>query len=462
MSENVSQGKKRIGVLVISHDVVGAQMAGPGIRYYHLARVLARQFLAQQIRVALAVPGNCTLDPVQDFSILEYQHPQDPALEQAIKQAQVVIVPAVWLDRAPALLRSPAALVVDGYDPFLAETLFLDKTQVAHLQRVLAQAYIAGDFFVCASERQRDWWLGLLEAHGRINAHTFEDDVSLRRLVDVVPFGMPEGRPAARRPVFREVWPGIGARDKVILWGGGLWTWLDPLTAIRAVAQVWRKRDDVRLIFPGTRHPNPEMAQTPTWLDQARELAQSLGLVDRAVFFGDWVPYADWAGALLESDVALSLHYDTLETRLAFRTRVLDYIWAGLPMVITRGDETAQLVQDRQLGMVVDYEDVDGVATAILKLLDGRGQAGDGRFEQVRQGLTWEKAALPLIAFCRDPRRAPDKAALDPGRRGSISVAEVEHLRDLVAGYERGRFIRFTKWLRQTKQRLLGRRMRRP
>ena len=39
-------------VLIVSHDVVGARMAGPGIRYWELGRVLA-----QHCRVTLAVPG---------------------------------------------------------------------------------------------------------------------------------------------------------------------------------------------------------------------------------------------------------------------------------------------------------------------------------------------------------------------------------------------------------------------
>ena len=39
-------------VLVISHDVIGAQMAGPGIRYYHIAEMLSRKF-----NVVLAIPN---------------------------------------------------------------------------------------------------------------------------------------------------------------------------------------------------------------------------------------------------------------------------------------------------------------------------------------------------------------------------------------------------------------------
>ncbi|WP_376791081.1 hypothetical protein [Thermoflexus sp.] len=72
-------------------------------------------------------------------------------------------------------------------------------------------------------------------------------------------------------------------------------------------------------MFPGTRHPNPHMLGIPTHYEEARRLAQELGLLDRAVFFGDWVPYADWPGGLLESDLALTLHFDTLETCPAFR-----------------------------------------------------------------------------------------------------------------------------------------------
>ena len=48
----------------------------------------------------------------------------------------------------------------------------------------------AGDFFMCADERQRDYLLGLLSGLGRINPYTYQDDHSLRRLIDVVPFGL--------------------------------------------------------------------------------------------------------------------------------------------------------------------------------------------------------------------------------------------------------------------------------
>jgi glycosyltransferase involved in cell wall biosynthesis len=325
----------------------------------------------------------------------------------------------------------------------------------------LGQQNLLGDFFICASERQRDWWLGVLEASGRVNPYTFGEDPSLRRLIDVVPFGLAEERPRGSAGVLEKIWPHIAPEDRVILWGGGLWPWLDPLTAVRAVARVWEERQDVRLIFPGTKHPNPWMEGIPTHNEATRRTAQELDLVDKGVFFGDWVPYEEWPDVLLESDVALTLHYDTLETRLAFRSRVLDYIWAGLPIVATRGDATSDLVEEHGLGAIVDFEDVDGVADAILDLLESPREALGEQFAEAQDALTWERAAQPLVAFCQRPRRAPDKLAMGDDLGDPFYVEERRRLmeerdrwRRLARGYEKGRFIRAMRWLDRVSRRL--------
>src|SRR5205814_489039 len=120
---------------------------------------------------------------------------------------------------------------------------------------------------------QRDLWLGFLAALGRIDEHQYARDPTLRSLVDVVPFGMPTEPPLSAGPVLKGVVEGIGRDDRVLLWGGGIWDWLDPLTVIRAVAAL--PRDDVRLFFLGTRHPHPGMREMPV-ARRARELADEL------------------------------------------------------------------------------------------------------------------------------------------------------------------------------------------
>jgi hypothetical protein len=191
-------------------------------------------------------------------------------------------------------------------------------------------------------------------------------------------------------------------------------------------------------------HPNQGVAYTMQLRNtETFQYVQEKGLRDKCVFFGEWVAYDDWQNVLLECDIALSLHHDTLETQLAFRSRMLEYFWAGLPLIATTGDATSELVAKYQLGAVVDYEDVDGVAQAIGHILadDSAYQAG---FERARHDLTWEKAAEPLIRFCQNPRHAAD--------RGASNLLGITHherkireLENLVEAFRSGRFIRAMK-----------------
>ena len=54
-----------------------------------------------------------------------------------------------------------------------------------------------------------------------------------------------------------------------------------------------------------------------------------------------WVPYDERADFLLDADLGVSTHLEHIETAYSFRTRVLDYWWAGLPVVATDGDTFA-------------------------------------------------------------------------------------------------------------------------
>ena len=477
---------RRARTLIISHDIVGAAMAGPGIRYLNLARALAKHAGA----VTLAIPQHSPAEAdalAEGFAIVRYAGAMSAPGEAAgllalARSNRSVVLPGDVLAACPQLADLDTCLVVDGYNPLLAEWLLTAPTPSpaipiagegwggrtsdeamtawrARMQQITPQI-LTGDFFICASERQRDWWLGLLEAHGRVNPMTIGTDPSLRNLVDVVPFGLPDMPPQHTHNVIKGVWPGIGADDKVILWGGGLWPWLDPLTAIRAMAEVIVRHPDARLIFPGTRHPNPQVAGMSTLLPQALALADELGLRDKAVFFGDWVAYADWANVLLESDVALTLHIDTLEARLAWRTRVLDYLWAGLPTVATRGDATSELIAEYGAGELVAQGDVVGVAAALVSALGVERGAWSERLE----ALSWVRAAGPLVRFCLAPRRAADRPLGKAGPGGNpfytaqveaqadravqTVTAERDRWRALAEGYARGKVMRVMAWLR--------------
>ncbi|WP_258189047.1 glycosyltransferase [Candidatus Hakubella thermalkaliphila] len=61
-------------------------------------------------------------------------------------------------------------------------------------------------------------------------------------------------------------------------------------------------------------------------------------------------------------------HPEHIETRFAFRTRVLDYIWAHLPIITTKGDSLSDLVEEEGLGLAVKETDVEAMVEAILRM----------------------------------------------------------------------------------------------
>ena len=419
----MSSSSQRTRLLIISHDMVGARMAGPGIRYWELARVLART-----CQVTLAAPGD--VPPAGEVQTLSYQPGAQETIRRAVAQADVVMAYGYLLNEFPFLADLSVPLVLDLYIPGPTENLALHAHRPLDWQEAQQRADLdillgmvrAGDFILCASERQRDFWLGFLAATGRLAPSIFAHDPGFRSLIDVVPFGLPDQPVPPRRPLYKGVLPGIGPADRLLIWGGGVWDWLDPLTLLHALSRVAAVRPEVRCVFPGVRHPWTERVPPMPMLERAQALSRELGLTDRIVFWGDWVPYEQRASYLLEADIGISLHLDSVETRFAFRTRLLDYIWAGLPMVVSEGDTLAETVAAHNLGYVVRCGDVAGVAEAILALLDepqakGRRQAA---FAAVARQYAWPRVAAPLVAFCREPRPAPDKArrhkaTKDPG-----------------------------------------------
>ena len=127
---------------------------------------------------------------------------------------------------------------------------------------------------------------------------------------------------------------------------------------------------------------------------------------------------------LLEADLGVSTHLDHVETAFSFRTRILDYLWAGLPVVATAGDSLADLVAAEGLGATVPSGDVGALHDALAALLgspEARAMARD-RIAAVRADFTWERALAPISRFCDDPRPAPDR--IDPAARAAIEALQ--------------------------------------
>lgn len=411
---------------IVTGDSLGSRMSGPAIRAIELARVLSGEL---EVKVASTHPAARTAPaqfPNVDVDVMSGV--DRPRLRELASWADVIVFQGYLLQRHPWLTRADKVLVADLYDPFYLEQLEFGRADrepqrswdlLATLSVVTNQLRRA-DFFICASERQRDFWMGHLAAVGRINARTYDQDPRLRRLIDVVPFGVP-GEPPARAGSPIRTRLGLSADDRVLLWGGGLYPWFDLNTLIRAVARVAPVHPTVRLVLPGGRHPNTTVPDR-TNVAEGRELAASLNILGSHVrFLEEWIPYEERGAALLDADIGVSTNHDRVETDYSFRTRILDYIWAGLPVLTTAGDTLADLVAREGLGFAVAPGNVDQLAHALAELVDNAELRArcTARSASVSQTLTWDHVARPLVDFCTDPAPAADRT----NGRGQYSAA---------------------------------------
>jgi glycosyltransferase involved in cell wall biosynthesis len=417
-------------VLVVSQDRLDGQVAGTSIRALELARELSKV-----VPVTVAAVGEPPSE-VSGVPCVGY-HPQDPSgLRRALDGAGVALTLPQWPPVMRALRQSGASLIFDLYVPQPLETIggfpgarrTLRSTMTEFAIDRFVEALRLGDRFICASEKQRDLWLGAMLAERLIGLDRYDADPSLRSVIDVVPFGLPlEAAAPTGGGGPRDQIPGIAADDEVILWNGGLWPWFDASSAIRAVGLVAERRPGVRLVFMGAASQVPAQRAT----ERARALARELGLLDRVVFFNDaWVPYEQRADWLLQADCALSMHEDHLETRFAFRTRLLDCFWARVPVVCTGGDELADVIESEGAGAIVGPGDVEAATSALNRVLDRGRSAYAPALERIAARYRWDVVAAPLVRYVRDepPPGPPAHRARRPGhalRGGAYGLARV-------------------------------------
>lgn len=417
-------------LLVIAQDRLDGQVAGTSIRALEQAAALSGS-----AEVTLAAVGTPPAE-IRGLPCVGYdpQHPK--ALAPVLDGSDVVISLPQWPQLMRLLKRSGLPVAFDLYVPQPIEILtgFDDPRMVVRetmvdfaIDRTL-DACAQGAFLTCASEQQRDLYLGMLLAERMLGQGRLVTDPSLRSLIDVVPFGVSDEPCIRTGPGLRERFPQVEADDPVIIWNGGIWPWLDPLTIVRAVAILRHTRPNIRFVFMGmaSQDAAAQVART------AQEEAQRLGLAESNVLFNDrWVPYEERAAWLLDADVAVYAHHDHLETRFAFRTRVLDCIWAGLPVACTSGDQLGEQLAASGAGATFAPGDADGAAVALAQLLDGGRDAFAAPLAQLADRYRWSQAIAPLREFVSNRERWQLRGAGSPHRRRAAHSARHHGFRAL-------------------------------
>jgi glycosyltransferase involved in cell wall biosynthesis len=361
-------------VLLVCPEPLGhRQPAGIGIRFLEIANVLRAAGHAVEI-----------LSPDQGLT------PEN--ILRGTSHADVAVVQGHAANDLFAHMK-PLPVVVDLYDPFIVENLHYYSARGAevftHDHATLIGSLLKGDLFLCASEAQRLFYLGLMLAVGRMNPSAFERDPHLDSLIRIAPFGVGPARAV----------PARASTAPEILFGG-IYDWYDPMLAMDAVAIARAKVPMLKLTF--NTHPNPELtpqSRTAAAIQYARRRNYDF------VSFEPWVAYDDRASFFDRFTLALLTFPQSIETDLAMRTRIYDYLWAGLPIVTSSAPGTDELLERYRCGSVIRREDPAAFAAEIVGILTDR-----ERYEQMVAGTRsfvvhhqWERTLKPLADFCADP-----------------------------------------------------------
>ncbi len=420
-------------IAVITGDTLGQRVAGPALRAMAISSALASTH-----DVTLATTGSC------DRAVKEYRtmHVDAEQAEELAAQSDIVIVQGFVLRGRLFHLPAKVVVIADVYDPLHLAQLVVGQhladqdSLVAESVRTLDEQLSRADFVLCASETQRSMWLGHMSALGRLTPRTYTADPTLRSLIATVPFGVEPHSPEISGPGPRQTIDGIGDGDKLLIWGGGIYNWFDPLTLLRSVDQLRHQIPDLRLLFMALDHPNPEVPAMKMAAD-AQLLADELGLTGKHVFFNkDWVPADERHNTLLQADVAVSTHFDSVETHFSFRTRLLDALWCGLPVVTTTGGHLSSLIESRGAGLAVAPLDVEALSLAIQRLLSDSvlAERCSDTSRQLAHELAWATCLAPLVDFCANPSRSADAARVNQSIVGGVAARRVQRVRSAVFG----------------------------
>lgn len=279
-------------------------------------------------------------------------------------------------------------------------------TQIAFLSEVLHK----GDVFSGCGQAQCHMLVGELAMAGRLNRHTFGYEFTRT----ILPGSPPRLAADALRRSGRQFLTQFRVADEdfVVLWCGGYNTWTDVDTLFGGLEAAMRANPRIHYVSVGaSTYSAPDNVY-----DRFVSMASSSPHADRYHLLG-WRPWGEMADYYRESDVGINidaLHYETI---FGTRTRLVEMIAAGLPVVTSLGAELSYLLRDAGVALSFQVGDGAELTSALVRL------AADGELARQMAGsalcyaehnLSFATTTQPLRDWVVAPALAPDRQPRSP------------------------------------------------
>lgn len=284
-----------------------------------------------------------------------------------------------------------------------------------------------GDVFLCANQAQKDFYEGVLSSAGRINPITYGQD-----LIRIVPYGIYRDEPKSQSKPLQELISNKKALK--LLWFGGIYPWFNLNGLIDAVAKV-NEVTPAELVIVGAKNP---FNNHPDFNKKYDELIDYINTnkYDKLIHVVDWVDFnrrADW---YLDSDIVVVVNEEGPENKLAWRTRLVDFIWADLPILTNAGDPLGEMLIANNAAKRLEGLTKDDIEAGLLSLVkEDERRILKKNVVKFRKTLYWDTVTSELANDIVNDTRPKD----DDYRVGA----------EFIAGVSRGKLTRLAIKLRK-------------
>jgi len=286
---------------------------------------------------------------------------------------------------------------------------------------------LRGDKFSVCSPAQRHMLIGELAMTGRLNKKTFAyefADIILPGSVPTAPF--PEN--AADRQVLTSL--GIAYDDFVVLWCGGYNAWTDVETLFSGLETAMKQNKKVHFVSVG----EYIYKRTENTYTHFKEMVENSAFRDRYHLLG-WKPWEEIPPLYRESDVGINIDSPIYETLFGTRTRIVEMIAYGLPVVTSLGTDLSYFLCTQEGGMGFEIGSSVSLSEQLLKLANNKElclRLSRKATQVAREELSFYKTTLPLREWVQNPVCAPDRLVSSSEKRQQVEYRMRSWFRNLI------------------------------
>jgi len=402
-------------IVMFSHKPVfkNGMTSGPGIRIYEIAKALQKK----GHEITIYEKNSKKEHKKEDIDFVPWIEEFDNDINSMFDLAIINI----WCNGMEFLETITIPIIADISTPnlFEAEVYFSHsyKEIVPHQENKYVEdillptmnVFERADIFICASERQKWYYYGILQSIGRLGPYNNGEDI-----IKIVPFGITKQPKTKPKNILKKI---KGLRNKkIILWPGAIFPWFDAITPIKAIANIVKTNKKVALVFVGTNNPFAPRPFIYKNFKKAEKLAEEKGILNKNVFFIDWVKLEDKNSIYADSEIVLITHKKNLETDFSFRTRTIDALESNKPIICTQGDSVSEKISKEKAGLVVPPENEEELKRSIEKLLyDKKLQTKlISKTKLITNLLFWDSITEEINDFCQKPKKKLNKMHFSP------------------------------------------------